>query len=74
MTATLWQALHRRHEVLAPQCCELRNFTYHEPLKVSCELGGWKSPETLLECYQQPDEVEMRQAINDRRRASGETQ
>jgi len=24
-------------------------------LKVLCELGGWKSPKTVLECYQQPD-------------------
>ena len=43
----------------------------HKPLKVLCKLGGWKSPRMLLECYQQPDEAELRQAINDRRRASG---
>ena len=24
-------------------------------LKVLCELGGWKSPKTVLECYQQAD-------------------
>ena len=25
------------------------------PLKVLCELGGWKSPQTVLRCYQQAD-------------------
>ena len=24
-------------------------------LKVLCELGGWKSPKTVLECYQHAD-------------------
>ncbi len=24
-------------------------------LRVLCELGGWKSPRTVLECYQQAD-------------------
>ncbi len=27
------------------------------PLKVLCELGGWKSPQTVLRCYQQADET-----------------
>ena len=46
----------------------------HKPLKVLCQLGGWKSPETLLECYQQPDAEQMRAALAGRRRASGEGQ
>jgi integrase len=43
----------------------------HKPLKVLCRLGGWKSHETLLECYQQPDEEQMREALAGRRRATG---
>jgi hypothetical protein len=43
----------------------------HKPLKVLCKLGGWKSHETLLECYQQPDEEQMREALAGRRRATG---
>lgn len=42
----------------------------HQPLKVLCELGGWKSPQTILTCYQQPDEQQMRAALADRRRAA----
>ena len=44
-----------------------------QPLKVLCELGGWKSYQTLLECYQRPDMSQMREALDDRRRASGGT-
>ena len=40
----------------------------HQPLKVLCELGGWKSPQTILTCYQQPDEQQIRAALSDRRR------
>ena len=30
------------------------------PLKVLCELGGWKSPQTVLRCYQQaPSDVDL---------------
>ena len=46
----------------------------HKPLKVLCQLGGWKSPETLLECYQQPSEEQMREVLAGRRRASGEAE
>jgi len=43
----------------------------HEPLKVLCELGGWKSPHTVLICYQQADEPEMRRALATKRSGSG---
>lgn len=38
----------------------------HEPLKDVCYLGGWKDAQTVLKCYQQPDEGTMR-AVLDRR-------
>ena len=42
----------------------------HQPLKVLCQLGGWKSPQTILMCYQQPDEEQLRAALTDRRRTA----
>ena len=36
------------------------------PLKVLCELGGWKDAQTVLRCYQQADEVQLRAAIESR--------
>jgi len=41
----------------------------HQPLKVVCALGGWRDPQTVLKCYQRPDEAELRQAL-DRRKAA----
>ena len=38
------------------------------PLKVLCELGGWKSAQTVLRCYQQADEGQLRTALESRRR------
>jgi len=38
------------------------------PLKVLSELGGWKEPQTILQCY--PDQDQLRDALKDRRRAS----
>lgn len=38
-------------------------------LKVLCELGGRESAQTVLQCYQQADEVRLRQALKERRRA-----
>ena len=32
----------------------------HEPLKVLRKLGGWRDAETVLNCYQQPEEQIMR--------------
>ena len=45
----------------------------NQPLKVLCELGGWKTPHTILQCYQQADEDQLRQALQDRRRAGSAT-
>ena len=40
-----------------------------QPLKVLCELGGWKTAKTVLQCYQRADEDRLRKALEDRRRA-----
>ena len=40
-----------------------------QPLKVLCELGGWKTAQTVLQCYQRADEGRLRKALEDRRRA-----
>ncbi len=40
-----------------------------QPLKVLCELGGWKTAQTVLQCYQRADEDQLRKALEDRRRA-----
>jgi integrase len=40
----------------------------HAPLKDLCALGGWKSPQTVLICYQKADSVSMQQALATRRR------
>ena len=39
----------------------------NQPLKVLCELGGWKSAHTVLQCYQHADENRLRKALKDRR-------
>ena len=39
-----------------------------QPLKVLCELGGWKNPQTVLRCYQQADSGQLRKALDSRRR------
>jgi integrase len=41
------------------------------PLKDLCALGGWKSPETVLTCYQQADAVTMQRALDTRLRLEG---
>jgi integrase len=41
----------------------------HMPLKDLCYLGGWKEPQTVLKCYQQPDELTMRDALARRRQS-----
>jgi integrase len=38
------------------------------PLKDLCALGGWKSPQTVLTCYQRADSASMQQALAARRR------
>ena len=40
-----------------------------QPLKVLCQLGGWKTAQTVLQCYQRADEGELRKALEHRRRA-----
>ena len=39
-----------------------------QPLNVLCELGGWKTAKTVLQCYQRADEGQLRQALANRRR------
>lgn len=39
----------------------------HAPLRDLCELGGWKDPQTVLKCYQRPDEATMREALRQRK-------
>lgn len=34
----------------------------HQPLKVHCELGGWKTVHTVIQCYQRIDEDQLRSA------------
>ena len=40
-----------------------------QPLKVPCELGGWKAARTVLQCYQRANEDRLREALEDRRRS-----
>ena len=40
-----------------------------QPLKVLCQLGGWKTAKTVLRCYQRADEGQLRKTPEDRRRA-----
>lgn len=40
-----------------------------QPMKVLCELGGWKTAQTVLQCYQQADQGRLRKALEQRRRA-----
>ncbi len=42
-----------------------------QPLKVLCELGGWKTAKTVLQCYQRADEGQLRKALEARRRPRG---
>ena len=37
------------------------------PLKVLCDLGGWKTAATVLQCYQRPDEDRLRKALDEYR-------
>ena len=37
------------------------------PLKVLCQLGGWKNAHTVIRCYQQADEGQLREALESRR-------
>jgi len=35
----------------------------HAPLRDLCHMGGWKSAQTVITCYQQPDEETQRAAM-----------
>ena len=39
-----------------------------QPLKVLCQLGGWKTAKTVLRCYQRADEGQLRQPLASRGR------
>ena len=45
----------------------------NQPLKVLCELGGWKTAQTVLQCYQRADQERLRKALEERRRANSGT-
>ena len=42
-----------------------------QPLKLLCELGGWMTAKTVLQCYQRADEGQLRKALEARRRPRG---
>ena len=42
-----------------------------QPLKVLCELGGWRDAQTVLRCYQRPDAGQLRTALESRRGIHG---
>ncbi len=42
-----------------------------QPLKVLCDLGGWKTAKTVLQCYQRADEGQLRKALEARPRPGG---
>lgn len=44
----------------------------HIPLRDLQDLGGWKTAQTILICYQQPDEEAQRTALASRRRVAAE--
>ena len=41
-----------------------------QPLKVLADLGGWKSTQTIVECYQRPHQERLKEALLARRQAS----
>lgn len=51
-----WHALRRKFAT------ELKT----TPLKDLCYMGGWKNPQTILTCYQLPDDDTQRQAFENR--------
>jgi hypothetical protein len=42
----------------------------NQPLKVPSELGGWKSVQTILTCYQHADQEALRAALASRDKVS----
>ena len=43
----------------------------NQPLKVLCQLGGWRDAQTVLRCYQQADSAQLRKALEGRPRPRG---
>ena len=35
----------------------------NQPLNGLCELGGWKTAQTVLHCYQRADQDRLRKAL-----------
>ncbi len=56
---------HRRgwHSLRRKFASDLMN----QPLKVLCELGGWKTAQTVLQCDQRTDEDRLRKALEEYR-------
>ena len=52
----------RRHSLRRKFASDLVN----QPPKVLCELGGWKTAQTVLQCYQRADERQLRKALEER--------
>ena len=52
-----WHSLRRK----------LASHLINQLLKVLCELGGRKTAQTVLQCYQRADEDRLRNALEDRR-------
>ena len=42
----------------------------NQPLKELCELGVWKTAQTVLQCYQRADQAQLRKALEDRHRTN----
>ena len=45
-----------------------RKFVMDLMAQVLCELGGWRSPKTVLRCYQQTNPGQLRKALENRPR------
>ena len=45
------------------------SYLMDQPLTVLCELGGWKTAQTVLRCYQRADQARLRKALEHRARS-----
>ena len=59
-----WRGWHSLRRKFASDLMDL-------PLKVLCELGGWKDAQTVLRCYQRADAGQLRTALEGRDRVRG---
>ncbi len=75
--AVRWRAEHDKtgHEHTTPVTAEAlsvledalaRRSGADLPLKVLCELGGWRDAKTVLSCYQHTNEMQLRKALESR--------